>query len=163
MLHSIFGPEEQATSDFNRQHQRGSRHRLLNSLLGKSSDLADFKTTRAKISVGNQHDGGLQVVAVDDIHGSVGRTHDFDDAFYPIHESSRHRWCAVAAELYRGHNLPPVELYHVDDDYYVIDGNHRISVMKAIGQEFVEAQVIEIETVDSRCQTQEMPAPRFDH
>jgi hypothetical protein len=39
--------------------------------------------------------------------------------------------------------LPPVQLYKVGDVYFVKDGNHRVSVARERGVEFIDAEVIE--------------------
>ena len=39
--------------------------------------------------------------------------------------------------------LPPVQLYKVGDIYFVKDGNHRVSVAREHGVEFIDAEVIE--------------------
>jgi hypothetical protein len=38
-----------------------------------------------------------------------------------------------------------VELFKVGQGYFVRDGNHRVSVARAHGQEFIDAYVIEID------------------
>jgi len=43
-------------------------------------------------------------------------------------------------------DLPPVELYQVGQVYFVRDGHHRISVARERGQEYIEAEVIEMKT-----------------
>ena len=45
-----------------------------------------------------------------------------------------------------GTGLPPVTLYKVGDAYFVEDGNHRVSVARMSGQEFVRAIVIEVDS-----------------
>jgi hypothetical protein len=42
--------------------------------------------------------------------------------------------------------LPPIELYKIGEGYFVIDGNHRISVARANGNKDIEAHVIERQT-----------------
>jgi hypothetical protein len=37
--------------------------------------------------------------------------------------------------------LPPVELIQVGDVFFVRDGHHRVSVARAMGQEYAEAEV----------------------
>jgi hypothetical protein len=37
--------------------------------------------------------------------------------------------------------LPPVELVQVGETYFVRDGHHRVSVARAMGEGFVEAEV----------------------
>jgi hypothetical protein len=46
--------------------------------------------------------------------------------------------------FYRDQALPPVSLYKLDDDYFVEDGNHRISVARYHGVPDVEADVTEL-------------------
>jgi ParB-like chromosome segregation protein Spo0J len=40
--------------------------------------------------------------------------------------------------------LPPVELIQVDG-FFVQDGHHRISVAKALGEDYVDAEVIDLD------------------
>jgi hypothetical protein len=162
MYPSIYSTSERAHHNFNQMLNRGTRHRLMNKIRGKSHQLLDFEVVRENLELSHQHDLGLKVVAIEAIVGSVGRTHDFDDEFHPISDDSRDRWCNVAIAIYSDKTLPPIDLYKIDEQYFVIDGNHRISVFKANGQNYIEANIIEIETFSNRCQTQEMPAPRYE-
>jgi len=162
MYPSIFDVDTYAQRDFNQMLNRGAGHRLMNMVRRKPNQLLDFEAVRETLNLGNQYDAGIQIVSIEDIVGSVGRTHDFDDEFYPLSDDSRDRWCSVAAAFYAEKVLPPVELYKIDEQYFVIDGNHRISVFKAVGQIFIEAHVIEIEALEERCQTQEVPSLRYE-
>ena len=47
------------------------------------------------------------------------------------------------APIYQDVRLPPVQLYKVGDVYFVKDGNHRVSVAREHGVEFIDAEVIE--------------------
>ena len=42
--------------------------------------------------------------------------------------------------------MPPIDVYQVDDSYYVIDGHHRVSVAIATGHTTIEAHVTEVLT-----------------
>jgi nucleotide-binding universal stress UspA family protein len=42
--------------------------------------------------------------------------------------------------------LPPIEVYQVGEAYFVLDGNHRVSIARREGVEYIEAKVIEIQT-----------------
>lgn len=162
MYPSFYGVDNRALRDFNRMLNRGTRHRLMNKIKGKRNHPLDFEVVRENMQLGNQHDIGIQVINIEAVVGSVGRTHDFDDEFHPVSDNSRERWCGVAIAFYSDKALPPVELYKIDEQYFIIDGNHRISIYKANGQQYIEANVIEIEPLTNRCQTQELPIPRFD-
>jgi hypothetical protein len=41
--------------------------------------------------------------------------------------------------------LPPVEVIHMGGVYSVQDGHHRISVAKTLGEEYVDAEVIDLD------------------
>ncbi len=98
------------------------------------------KVTGAR-TIGDRHDAGVQTVAISRIHGSENRCHDFDRDFLPIQEHSRDRWLSVARARLTGVALPAVTLVQVRDEYYVRDGHHRISVARALGESFIEAEV----------------------
>ncbi|NCF69199.1 MAG: hypothetical protein GWP61_24850 [Chloroflexi bacterium] len=52
----------------------------------------------------------------------------------------------MAKAFYLHIGLPAVELYKIGNDYFVMDGHHRISVARLHGQEAIDAKVIEIKT-----------------
>ncbi|NJN17512.1 MAG: hypothetical protein HC822_15195 [Oscillochloris sp.] len=66
---------------------------------------------------------------------------DRDRAFAPAQEHSRDRWLSIAVARRRSIGLPPVQLIHGADGYYVRDGHQRISVARALGEAFIEAVV----------------------
>jgi hypothetical protein len=87
------------------------------------------------------HYTGIHTIPLTQIKGSEGRSHDFDAAFRPVKQHNRSRWIAIAAARLNGTTLPPVTLLQVGDHYYVRDGNHRISVARALGETAIEAEV----------------------
>jgi hypothetical protein len=74
--------------------------------------------------------------------------------FYPTQERSRTRWMGIALEKLPGRDLPPVELIQIGDSYYVRDGHHRISVSRAMGQDFIDAEITVMELGRSMCDCQ---------
>lgn len=162
-MYSIYSAESEAKQAFSKVRSHATRHQIMNALRGKSSHLVTLDEALAEHEHVIQHDAGVQVIQLDEIVGTVGRTYDFDDEFYPKHDSSEYRWCDVAVAIYEGKPMPVIEVYHLNDGYYIIDGNHRVSIMKSLGQEFAEAHIIEMEdSAPQHCQTQEIPAPRFE-
>jgi hypothetical protein len=87
--------------------------------------------------------GGMQVVAVDAIHGTLNRSTDFDYDFHPLQQSDAGRWSQIATAMMHGVELPPIEVIQVDGNYFVKDGHHRISVARALGYRYLDA-VVEI-------------------
>ncbi|HEX9116268.1 MAG TPA: hypothetical protein VGA61_09390 [Anaerolineae bacterium] len=89
----------------------------------------------------HQFYAGLQTVPVARILGSEGRLRDFDWAFRPLSLRSRERWLRIALATLQGTPVPPVQLIQVGGVYFVRDGHHRISVARAWGQDFIDAEV----------------------
>ncbi len=40
--------------------------------------------------------------------------------------------------------MPPVELYKMGEAYFVVDGNHRVSVARYHGAQWIDARAIEV-------------------
>ena len=129
-----------AMNSFNRAKKRGAWRRLKARLTGRSAQLLHCPAS------GRQNEkhasGTVQLIALDQIIGSEGRSHDFDDQFWPLTEHSRDRWLRIAIAMGTGKPLPPVQLIKSDNGYVVRDGHHRLSVARAFGQEVIEAEVI---------------------
>lgn len=86
----------------------------------------------------------FETVSVGKIVGSVGRCGSFDAAFLPVCSCSAERWKSVDRAIREGRPLPPVELYKLGGRYFVVDGNHRVSVAKHRGMPALEALVTEL-------------------
>ncbi len=90
----------------------------------------------------NSHYAGLRVVPIHQIQGSEGRRDEFDVDFRPLQERTVGRWLGIAAvQLRNAATLPPVELVQVGDVFFVRDGHHRISVARALGRVYIDAEV----------------------
>jgi hypothetical protein len=90
------------------------------------------------------HARGVQSVPIRQIRGSEGRALDFDANFRPLYRRNRDRWVQIACLIIMGVYLPAVEVIQIGKIFYVRDGNHRISVMRAMGAQFIDARVVEI-------------------
>ncbi|MEA3485535.1 MAG: ParB/RepB/Spo0J family partition protein, partial [Candidatus Aerophobetes bacterium] len=88
-------------------------------------------------------DLGFRVVEIDKIVGSVSRYMDFDANFKPKMNHSQERFQLVREALEKDIILPPVTLYKIKDEYYVVDGHHRVSMARQLGQKYVDAYVTE--------------------
>ena len=42
--------------------------------------------------------------------------------------------------------VPPIDVYQIGDSYFVMDGNHRVSVARQMGATYIEAYVTECRT-----------------
>jgi hypothetical protein len=135
--------EEQVDYDFTRAVRRSFVHRVGARLWGdpSSSRAPSFEEAARVLGARNKLRLGRKVVAVEKVVGSVGRFKDFDGEFLPIRRSVGERWKRVDRAFHLGVNLPPVVLYKIGEGYYVLDGNHRISVARFQGVRWIEAEV----------------------
>jgi hypothetical protein len=146
---STGSPSQDAQHDFS----RARRARLLSDIarrLRREPDdvglILPFEEVVEALGRVGQVDRGLQVVALEDIVGTVDRAADFDRGFRPTTQRLRSRWERIAAAQRRGEAMPPVSLYKVGDLYFVRDGHHRVSVAKSQGREDIDAYVTEVTT-----------------
>lgn len=92
---------------------------------------------------------GAQEILLDKVVGTVtaAKRVDFDSAFLPRATRQRERWSRLFAFMMAGvGDVPPIDVYQLEDSYYVIDGHHRVSIARALGRDRIEAKVTEIKT-----------------
>jgi DNA-binding Lrp family transcriptional regulator len=89
-------------------------------------------------------DHGIQTVALENITGSVGKYADFDSRFRPKKHLSTQRFSEIKQAMRQGRSIPPVMLYQIRNQYYVLDGNHRVAAAKELGWTEINAKVVEL-------------------
>ncbi len=92
---------------------------------------------------------GIQEILLHKIVGTVtaAKRVDFDSAFLPLANRQRERWSRLYAFMVAGvGDVPPIDVYQLEDTYYVIDGHHRVSIARALGRDRIEAKVTQIKT-----------------
>ncbi|MCL6512450.1 MAG: DUF4032 domain-containing protein [Anaerolineae bacterium] len=132
--------------DFRRARSKSFLRRAWSLLSGRNTDLMAWDEVRDKLKLRGFIRRGIQTVPVDKIKGSVGRYRDFDNAFLPTNDGSSGRWRKINRAFYDDISLPPVSLYKVGDAYFVLDGNHRVSVAREHGVKYIDADVQEAVT-----------------
>lgn len=89
-------------------------------------------------------DHGIKTIDLEKIIGSVGKYYDFDSQFRPKKHVSGKRFTDIKRVMRDGKAMPPVKLYQIRNDYYVLDGNHRVAAAKELGRFDIQAKVIEL-------------------
>lgn len=135
-----------ALEDFRKVRSKAELQRLWAALTGQTEELLPYDEITRKLHAKGFSSKGLQEIPVDAIVGSVNRYQDFNRNFLPLSDQDRFRWASVKATMTTpgGSGLPPIRVYKLGDVYFVLDGNHRVSIAKEMGIETVEAYVTEI-------------------
>jgi hypothetical protein len=134
---------EQVNADYERARQKAFFHDVLSIVGRRSNKLIPFHEVDSRLHPEGESYRGMQAVPVHQIVGSADRFRDFDREFLPRQGHTAGRWKAIDRAYYQDTRLPPIQLYKVGDVYFVKDGNHRVSVAKEKGVEFIDADVME--------------------
>jgi uncharacterized ParB-like nuclease family protein len=138
--------DQLAIEKFNKALRKGMWRTIVSWFSKGCNHLLSLDQGSLKGNKQGQHYAGIQTVTLDQIVGSMGRAREFDRAFFPRQTHTRQRWLRLAKANYRSEALPPVDLVKIGDHYFVADGNHRVSVARALGQDQIEAKVVEVVT-----------------
>jgi hypothetical protein len=100
-------------------------------------------------------DLGIRAIPTAKVVGSVGRSshlrHDFFEGSEP---AASQRYARIGRAMRRGTALPALEVYELRagqdndrasapvDEYYVVDGHHRVAMAKKLGVDFLDAHVV---------------------
>jgi hypothetical protein len=120
---------EQVDLDYARARRRTLVGRLVSWARRRCASLRAFDGARRERGADNRRYLGRRTVEVGRVVGSVGRWREFDAGFMPTWASAEQSK-RVDLAFRTGRDLPPVILYKLGDDYYVEDGNHRVSVAR---------------------------------
>lgn len=145
----IFNPNSNISSaiqDFHQARNKAMLKEIIAHLTGEPTSLLSYDDVRRKIKVQGFAERGLKEIPINAIIGSVGRYNDFTRDFLPRKDSAKDRWARVKAAASGLIGLPPIQVYQIGEIYFVIDGNHRVSVARNLGASYIQAYVIEVRT-----------------
>ncbi len=137
---------QQTDDDFNRARNKAFFNEIQHFLKPEEASLISFSDLKKVLKPNNETYKGMQTVPINLIVGSEGRYKDFDNQFFPKNIHLKERWESIDRAHLQNITLPPVTLYELGGLYFVRDGNHRISVAKARGIEFIDAEVISLKS-----------------
>jgi hypothetical protein len=109
----------------------------------RADEIKSFNADQEEEAAFDSLDRGTQTVALDKIVGSVGRYRDFDRHFRPKQHVKDQRYEQVRDMLRKGRKMPPVCLYQIKDEFYVMDGNHRVAAAKELCWDEISATILE--------------------
>lgn len=138
-----------ALEDFDAARFRAFRRSVGSILTRRARSLQSIEPVLEAAGLEGRSFGGVQEIPVDRIVGSAApasKTGDFDPAFLPVNRRLRDRWTRIYQAMVEGDELPPIDVYKVGDEYYVIDGHHRVSVARSLGRATINARVVDVKT-----------------
>ena len=138
-----------AIQDFDSARARAFWRNLRTILTGRAERLRSIEPLMRAAGLDGRSFGGVHEIPVDKIVGSVApdlKTRDFDPGFLPLNRRMRERWTRIYQAMVEGDELPAIDVYKVDDRYYVIDGHHRVSVARRLDRPTINARVINVRT-----------------
>lgn len=135
-----------AIQDFRNARQQAALQEIFGRLTGRSTQLLDYDEVAKKLKLTSRADRGVRPIPLQAIVGSVGRYTDFTRTFLPRQKEDEQRWARVKTVVAGKEAVPPIEVYKVGEVYFVLDGNHRVSIARQEGREFIDACVIEVQT-----------------
>jgi uncharacterized ParB-like nuclease family protein len=138
-----------AREDFDSARFKAFRRAVRATLTHRSRRLLSLDRVLAAAGLEGKSFGGVQEIPLDKVVGSAvaqAKAADFDSGFLPVSSRLRDRWTRIYTAMVEGDELPPIDVYKLDDAYYVIDGHHRVSVARNLGRDVINARVVEVKT-----------------
>ncbi len=122
-----------------------SRPDFLNTLSGSNKNAPRrFDEVREAEQASETVDRGSGQVPVAGIVGTVGRYRDFDGKFRARNRGGEARFQKILAAMQSGVQLPPVSLYQIKDDFFILDGHHRVAAARELGRDIISARIVEL-------------------
>ena len=105
-----------------------------------------FGTIEKNIQKYKLKDRGIEAIATDKIVGSLGRYNDFSENLLPHRGDMGLRYESIKKGMLNGIIFPPIKVYQVLDNYFIIDGNHRVMAAKNVfNAKYIDAEVLEVD------------------
>jgi Protein kinase domain/Cyclic nucleotide-binding domain len=128
---------------------------LRNSMTRQHRDVRSFEQALQQAGgIKGRVDRGVKAVPTEQIIGSVSRWQNLrSDFLYRTGKAMTDRFRRVGEAMLAGKLLPPLELYKLKrteeasrSEYFVVDGHHRVAMARRLGQDFLDAHVIEYQS-----------------
>ncbi|MBR4180436.1 MAG: transcriptional regulator [Treponema sp.] len=138
--------DKTAEDDFTRARNKALFNEIQHFLSPEEVSLISLNDVKQLLKPTAETYVGMKIVPIEKIVGSEGRYNDFDNHFFPKSSHLRNRWQHVDEAAIKDIILPPIKVYEISGLYFVRDGNHRVSVAKSRGTEFIDAEVVSLQS-----------------
>lgn len=122
---------------------------LKNALTGRQQpetidNPSNFNSRQEKEEAYEAVERGTLMVPLDKITGSVGRYHDFDNQFKTHSNKMDERLKAILEAMREGKDMPPIALYQIKKDFFILDGHHRFRAAVELGRSEIRSRIVEL-------------------
>ena len=148
----LMNMDDQVDLDFTVARRRARLGRLKSLLfrqVTRSTILSPDEIQRTVPASGAMY-RGRRTVEVSRVVGSIGKHEQFDMSFMPLSRASPEKWKRIDKAFRLGQELPPVSLMELGGDYFVNDGNYRVSVARFHKVEWIDAEITEVKSRSTR-------------
>lgn len=133
--------------NFRNARRKAALEKVWSTLSKSSHHLIQFQDIEAQLNYDNIEKLGLIEIPLDAIVASVNRYNDFTRKFFPREGVDPQRWQRVFRAV--NSQAIPIDVYQIDEVFFVLDGNHRVSIARQQGQTHILANVTKIESLIS--------------
>jgi len=142
-LNSPLNVRLMAPIEFQYALRKGCLEIFFRRMLGLPRHLIPFIPVKKKLNLVTRMETGPQEIRLDKIIGSVDKYEFFSHSLMPLSTRLEKRWSAIYILVQGARRCPPIEVYKVRKAYFILDGHHRASVARYLGNEVIEAYVTE--------------------
>ncbi|MBT3240998.1 MAG: ParB N-terminal domain-containing protein [Chloroflexi bacterium] len=132
-------------NEFREARRQAKIQALLAKLKRKPQKLLSFDEVRKELKPTGVRRRYLEDIPIDKIVGSVNRYVDFNRRFYPLQDSDEGRWARIKMVV-EEEGVMPIDVFKIGGMYFVMDGNHRVSIARQNDATHIEAFVTELRT-----------------
>ncbi len=132
--------------DFAKAFNKALFHEVQHLLNPEEASLISFSDIKKLLKPKNESYEGVKTIPITSIVGSEDRFGDFDNEFFPKSLHLKARWESIDRARLQDIILPPITVYELGGLYFVRDGNHRVSVAKSQGVEYIDAEVVSLKS-----------------
>jgi hypothetical protein len=111
---------------------------------GEGDNPSNFNIRQEKEEAYEAVERGTLMVPLSKIVGSVGRYQDFDNQFKTHSPKVDERLKGIMNAMREGKNMPPIALYQIKEDFFILDGHHRFRAAVELGWSEIRSRIVEL-------------------
>jgi hypothetical protein len=111
---------------------------------GEGDNPRNFNNRQEREEAYEAVERGTLMVPLEKITGSVGRYHDFDNQFKTHSHNVDERLKAIMTAMREGKDMPPIALYQIKEDFFILDGHHRFRAAVELGRSHIQSRIVEL-------------------